>query len=58
MGIKLIVSVAMVLALVACGKPSAPEGPDSATYGKTVQPFHQIPDSAQEGGGKPRALED
>ncbi len=28
MGIKLIISVAMVLALVACGKPSTPEGPD------------------------------
>lgn len=58
MNIKIIIGVAMVLALVACGKPSAPEGPDSSTYGKTVQPFHQIPDSAQEGGGKPRSLED
>jgi len=56
MGIKLIISVAMVLALVACGKPSTPEGPDPSAYGKTVQPFHQIPDSAQEG-GKPRTLE-
>ncbi len=56
MNIKLIIGVAIALALVAC-KPSAPEGPDPEAYGKTVQPFHQIPDSAQEGGGKPRTLE-
>ncbi|MCC7135084.1 MAG: hypothetical protein IT528_01605 [Nitrosomonas sp.] len=56
MNIKLIIGVAIALALVAC-KPSAPEGPDPEAYGKTIQPFHQIPDSAQEGGGKPRALE-
>ncbi|MDT8363264.1 MAG: hypothetical protein RQ714_01255 [Nitrosomonas sp.] len=54
---KLIIGATVVLALVAC-KPSAPEGPDPSTYGKTVQPFHQIPDSAQEGGGKARSLED
>lgn len=56
MGIKLIISVAMVLALAACGKLSMPDGPDFSTYGKTVQPIHRISDSAQEGSGKRRTL--
>lgn len=57
---KLIIgmTLALALALVACGKPSAPEGPDPEAYGKTIQPFHQIPDSAQEGGGEARSIED
>ncbi len=54
---RLIIGTALALALVAC-KPSAPVGPDADAYGKTIQPFHQIPDSAQEGGGKVRTLEE
>lgn len=56
MKIRLVIVASMILAVAAC-KPSAPNSPDSSTYGKTVQPFHQIPADAQEGGGKPRQVE-
>ena len=56
MKIKLMVIVSMVIAVAAC-KPSVPNSPDSSSYGKTVQPFHQIPAEDQEGGGKPRSIE-
>ncbi len=47
-----------VLALVACGgRPTAPETPDPDAYGKTIQPFHQIPSDDQEGGGKARSID-
>lgn len=49
-------AVAVVLVLVACGgKPTAPETPNPDAYGKTIQPFHQIPSGDQEGGGKARS---
>ena len=51
-------TVSAILALVACGKPTAPETPDPEAYGKTIQPFHQIPAGDQEGGGKARSTED
>ena len=45
--------------LAACGgKPTAPETPDPEAYGKTIQPFHQIPAGDQEGGGKARSTEE
>lgn len=48
-----------VMILVACGgKPTAPETPNPDAYGKTIQPFHQIPSGDQEGGGKARSTED
>jgi len=56
MKIKLMIIVPMIMAVVAC-KPSVPNSPDSSSYGKTVQPFHQIPAEDQEGGGKPRRAE-
>lgn len=52
MKIKLMVIVSMVMAVAAC-KPSVPNSPDSSSYGKTVQPFHQIPAEDQEGGENP-----
>ncbi|MBS0498569.1 MAG: hypothetical protein JSR51_13140 [Proteobacteria bacterium] len=49
-------AVSAVLVLVACGgKPTAPETPNPDAYGKTIQPFHQIPADDQEGGGKARS---
>lgn len=52
-------AVLAIFALVACGgKPTAPETPDPEAYGKTIQPFHQIPAGDQEGGGKARSTED
>lgn len=39
-------------------KPTAPESPDPDAYGKTIQPFHQIPSGDQEGGGKARSTEE
>lgn len=53
-----LVAMVTVLVLVGCGKPSAPETPDPSTYGQTIQPFHQIPADAQEGGGKARSTEE
>ncbi len=56
MKIRLVIVASMILAIAAC-KPSTPNSPDSSTYGKTVQPFHQIPAEDQEGEGKPRQVE-
>lgn len=50
--------VSAIMVLAACGKPTAPETPDPDAYGKTIQPFHQIPSGDQEGGGKARSTED
>lgn len=51
--------VTAVMILVACGgKPTAPETPNPDAYGKTIQPFHQIPAGDQEGGGKARSTEE
>lgn len=36
-------------ALVACGKPTAPESPNESTYGQTIKPDHNIPDEHQNG---------
>ncbi|QOJ24316.1 MAG: hypothetical protein HRU78_12235 [Gammaproteobacteria bacterium] len=56
MRITYFLAVAAVLVLVACGgKPTAPETPNPDAYGKTIQPFHQIPAGDQEGGGKARS---
>lgn len=52
-------AASVILSLVACGgKPTAPESPDPDAYGKTIQPFHQIPAGDQEGGGKARSTEE
>ncbi|MCC6915688.1 hypothetical protein [Nitrosomonas sp.] len=56
MKIRLVIVASMILAIAAC-KPSTPNSPDSSTYGKTVQPFHQIPAEDQEGAGKPKQVE-
>jgi hypothetical protein len=56
MKIKSIMAVSMLLVLIAC-RPSVPDSPDPSTYGQTIQPFHQIPDGDQEGGGKPRPID-
>ncbi|MER0171943.1 MAG: hypothetical protein DU489_15360 [Nitrosomonas sp.] len=59
MRITQLLAVSAVLVLVACGgKPTAPESPDPDAYGKTIQPFHQIPSGDQEGGGKARSTEE
>jgi len=52
-------AASVILTLVACGgKPTAPESPDPAAYGKTIQPFHQIPAGGQEDGGQARSTEE
>jgi len=54
-----IVFISLALVLVACGgKPTAPETPDPEAYGKTIQPFHQLPAGDQEGGGKARSIDE
>lgn len=59
MRITQFLAVSTVLVLVACGgKPTAPVSPDPDAYGKTIQPFHQIPSGDQEGGGKARSTEE
>ncbi len=41
----LIISILMVFALAACGeKPDAPDSPDPTTYGKTIEPDHNVPE--------------
>ncbi len=56
MRITHLLAASVVTVLVACGgKPTAPETPDPDAYGKTIQPFHQIPSGDQEGGGKARS---
>jgi len=59
MRITHLLAALIILVLVACGgKPAAPESPDPEAYGKTIQPFHQIPASDQEGGGQARSTEE
>lgn len=58
MVITRVLAVAVAVVLVGCGRPSAPESPDPSTYGQTIQPFHQVPAGDQEGGGKPRSIEE
>lgn len=59
MRIKYLFVASAVMILVACGgKPTAPETPNPDAYGKTIQPFHQIPADDQEGGGKARSTEE
>jgi hypothetical protein len=60
MNIKhLLIISSVVIVVAACGgRPTAPETPDPDAYGKTIQPFHQIPSGDQEGGGKARSTEE
>ncbi|UJP05421.1 MAG: membrane lipoprotein lipid attachment site-containing protein [Nitrosomonas sp.] len=59
MRIKYLFLIVAIFALSACGgRPTVPESPDPQAYGKTIQPFHQIPSGDQEGGGKARSTED
>ena len=60
MNIKhLLIVSSVVIVVAACGgRPTAPETPDPDAYGKTIQPFHQIPAGDQEGGGKARSTEE
>ena len=48
----------MIIVAACGGRPTAPETPDPDAYGKTIQPFHQIPSGDQEGGGKARSTEE
>lgn len=58
MKITHVLAVVALMSLIGCGRPSAPDSPDPSTYGQTIQPFHQIPSGDQEGGGKPRSIEE
>lgn len=44
---EIIIAVLFALALVACGKPTAPESPDADSYGQTIKPDHNVPDEHQ-----------
>ena len=45
MRLTILVTILMVFALASCGdKPTAPESPDPSTYGKTIEPDHNIPE--------------
>jgi len=48
MNLSLLAIIVMALSLSACGKPTAPESPDSETYGQTITPDHHIPEKDQE----------
>lgn len=43
----IIIAAFSALALVACGKPTAPESPDADSYGTTIKPDHNVPDEHQ-----------
>ena len=47
MSFKIILAALFALALVACGKPTAPESPDVDSYGTTIKPDHNVPDEHQ-----------
>jgi len=47
MNFKIILAVLFSLALVACGKPTAPDSPDPSSYGTTIKPDHNVPDEHQ-----------
>ena len=58
MKFRIFLALSIALILIACGgRPTAPETPDTDAYGKTIQPFHQIPSGDQEGGGKARSID-
>ena len=45
MRLTILVTILMAFALTACGdKPTAPESPDPSTYGKTIEPDHNVPE--------------
>ncbi len=43
MKFKIILAALFSLALVACGKPTAPDSPDADSYGTTITPDHNVP---------------
>ena len=43
----IIIAALFALTLAACGKPTAPESPDADSYGKTIQPDHNVPEEHQ-----------
>ena len=46
MRITVLVTILIAFSLVACGdKPTAPESPDPSTYGKTIEPDHNVPEA-------------
>jgi hypothetical protein len=49
MKLSVLIAVLLTLALVACGKPTAPDSPDESTYGQTIKPDHNVPDEHQGG---------
>jgi len=50
---KHFVIASVIVLITACGgKPTAPESPNPDSYGKTIQPSHNVPAEHQEGGGK------
>ena len=45
MRLTILVTILMVFALAACDeKPTVPDSPDPSTYGKTIEPDHNVPD--------------
>lgn len=43
MKLNLIFAALLAFALVACGKPTAPDSPDVDSYGQTIKPDHNVP---------------
>ena len=45
MRLTILVTILMAFSLAACGDtPTAPESPDPSTYGKTIEPDHNVPE--------------
>lgn len=53
MNVKHFLIASTIILIAACGgKPTVPASPDPDSYGKTIQPSHNVPAEHQEGGGK------
>lgn len=49
MRLSVLFTILMAFALAACGdKPTAPESPDPSTYGKSIEPDHNVPEEDRE----------
>lgn len=43
----IIAAALLTLALVGCGKPTAPDSPDVDSYGSTIKADHNVPEEHQ-----------
>ena len=47
MKLTALIAALLSLTLIACGKPTAPESPDTDSYGQSIKPDHNVPEEHQ-----------